>query len=81
MPTTEPLLHTKLHFPPVRSKLIARPRLVALLNEGLAHPLTLISAPAGFGKTTLLAEWRHAGPGQELPTAWLSLDSDNNELA
>jgi LuxR family maltose regulon positive regulatory protein len=52
-----PLLTTKLHAPPVRSGLVPRPRLTQRLNEGLTRKLTLLSAPAGFGKTTLLAEW------------------------
>ena len=54
-----PILTTKLYIPPSRSKIVSRPQLVERLNEGLAtdHKLTLISAPAGFGKTTLVSEW------------------------
>ena len=52
-----PLLATKLYIPPLRRKLVRRPRLVERLNAGLDRKLTLISAPAGFGKTTLLSEW------------------------
>ena len=54
-----PILATKLYIPPSRPKVVLRPRLIARLNEGLAagHKLTLISAPAGFGKTTLVSEW------------------------
>jgi hypothetical protein len=54
-----PLLTTKLYIPPPRSNLVPRPNLVLRLDEGLqlGHKLTLISAPAGFGKTTLLSEW------------------------
>jgi LuxR family maltose regulon positive regulatory protein len=52
-----PLLQTKLYVPPVRAELVPRPRLVEQLNAGLHRKLTLISAPAGFGKTTLLSEW------------------------
>ena len=52
-----PLLTTKLFIPPVRRELVPRPRLVERLNAGLQRKLILISAPAGFGKTTLLAEW------------------------
>ena len=57
-----PILRTKLYIPPVRSELVSRTRLVERLNEGLrrGHKLTLISAPAGFGKTTLLSEWTSA---------------------
>jgi LuxR family maltose regulon positive regulatory protein len=56
-----PLLRTKLYIPPVRPKRVSRPRLVARLTQGLrlGSKLTLISAPAGFGKTTLLSEWIH----------------------
>jgi LuxR family maltose regulon positive regulatory protein len=58
-----PVLATKLHIPRLRSKMVLRPRLIERLNEGLrqdqgfGRELTLISAPAGFGKTTLVGEW------------------------
>ena len=51
------LLTTKLLVPPLRPSLVARPQLLAQLNQGLNHTLTLVCAPAGYGKTTLLAEW------------------------
>lgn len=51
------LLTTKLFIPPKRPELVSRPRLIKKLNEGLHRKLTLISAPAGFGKTTLVTEW------------------------
>ena len=51
-----PLLTTKLYIPPIRPELVLRPRLIERLNAGLHRKLTLISAPAGFGKTTLLSE-------------------------
>ncbi len=75
-----PLLSTKLYIPPLRSTNILRPRLVERLNEGLSanRKLTLISAPAGFGKTTLVSEWI-AGCGR--PAAWLSLDEGDNDPA
>jgi LuxR family transcriptional regulator, maltose regulon positive regulatory protein len=57
MGATSPLLATKLYIPIVRAGHVARPHLRAKLNEGLRRPLTLLSAPAGFGKSTLLAEW------------------------
>ncbi len=57
---TDPLLTTKLYIPPVRPELVPRPRLIQRLDEGLGRKLTLISAPAGFGKTTLLSEWIHS---------------------
>jgi len=53
---TSPLVETKLHIPRLRRRLVARPRLSGRLRHGVASRLTLISAPPGFGKTTLLAE-------------------------
>src|SRR5215470_1497033 len=71
------LLVTKLAMPPVRSDLVARPRLVNQLSLGIQRPLTLIAAPAGFGKTTLLSTWlEHAS----LRSAWLSLEQDDDDL-
>src|SRR5438876_577546 len=52
-----PILATKLYIPPPPPKAVLRPRLIERLNEGLHRKLTLISAPAGFGKTTLVSEW------------------------
>jgi len=52
-----PLLTTKLYVPRARAELVSRPRLTERLNEGVTRKLTLVSAPAGFGKTTLLSEW------------------------
>jgi LuxR family maltose regulon positive regulatory protein len=77
---TTSLLKTKLYAPPIRSGLVSRPRLIERLNAGLVHrrKLTLISAPAGFGKTTLLSEWL---AGCEQPAAWLSLDEEDDDLA
>ena len=72
------LLATKLHVPRPPSGLIPRPRLVAALGEGLARALMLVSAPAGFGKTALLADWIRRG-GK--PAAWLSLDAGDNDPA
>ncbi len=75
-----PLLMTKLFVPPPRPRLAPRPRLIQRLDEGLRlrHPLTLISAPAGFGKTTLLSDWLRQ---VERPVAWLSLDDADNDPA
>ena len=72
------ILATKLHTPLPRAKIVLRPRLIERLNEGLSagHKLTLISASAGFGKTTLVSEWI-AGCGR--PVAWLSLDEGDND--
>ncbi len=74
MPT--PILATKLHIQPLRPQVVLRPRLVERLNAGLHRKLTLISAPAGFGKTTLISEWI---AGCERPAAWLSLDDGEND--
>ena len=54
---TIPLLRTKLHQPPVADDLVHRPHLLAQLGEGLHRPLTLVSAPAGYGKSTLVSHW------------------------
>lgn len=71
-----PILATKLYVPPPRSQAVLRSRLVERLNEGLHRRLTLISAPAGFGKTTLLGEWI-AGGNQ--PAVWLNLDEGDSD--
>jgi LuxR family maltose regulon positive regulatory protein len=71
-----PLLQTKLHIPPIRPELVVRPRLIERLNEGLHRKLTLISAPAGSGKTSLVSDWLHQN---KVPTAWLSLDEGDND--
>ncbi|MAT97051.1 MAG: LuxR family transcriptional regulator [Anaerolineaceae bacterium] len=73
-----PILATKLYLPPPRPNIVPRPRLLERLNEGLHRKLTLISAPAGFGKTTLITDWIAAG---QQPAAWLSLDEGDGELA
>ena len=79
-----PLLETKLYVPRSRRALVPRPRLSERLDRGAASTLMLVSAPAGFGKTTLLTEWLAAGPaapaGQRL-VAWLSLDRGDNDPA
>ncbi len=72
-----PVLATKLYIPPPRPRAVLRPRLIERLNEGLHGKLTLISAPAGFGKTTLVSEWL-ADCGR--PAAWLSLDEGDSDL-
>jgi len=75
-----PILATKLYLPPPRPGIVPRPRLVERLNEGLAagRKLALISASAGFGKTTLVSEWV-ASCGR--PVAWLALDEGDNDPA
>ena len=72
-----PLLLTKLYIPPPRPKIVLRPRLIERLNEGLQCKLILISAPAGFGKTTMVSDWI---PGCRRPVAWLSLDKGDSDL-
>ena len=72
------LLATKLYARPARANLVARPRLARLLDEGLSARLILVSAPAGFGKTTLLADWLQSRPHG---FCWLSLDGADNDPA
>jgi LuxR family maltose regulon positive regulatory protein len=76
MTKADSLIHTKLHQPFTRTELVSRPRLQDRIAVGLRGPLTLIVAPAGFGKTTLVASCI-AGCG--MTTAWLSLDKDDNQ--
>ena len=76
-----PLLETKLYAPRPRPSLVHRPRLSERLNRGVESKLTLVSAPAGFGKTTLLAEWLASVPADGRSAAWLSLDQGDNEPA
>jgi ATP/maltotriose-dependent transcriptional regulator MalT/DNA-binding SARP family transcriptional activator len=75
------LLETKLYVPRARRGLVPRPRLSERLDRGTASKLTLVSAPAGFGKTTLLTEWLTAAPVDERRVAWLSLDRADNDPA
>jgi LuxR family transcriptional regulator, maltose regulon positive regulatory protein len=77
-PERDVLLATKLHMPASRPDLVSRPRLAGRLDEGLARGLVLVCAPAGYGKTVLLADWARRG-GQ--PVAWLSLDAGDNDPA
>ena len=72
----QPILATKLYIPPPRPKVVLRPRLIERMNEGLHRKLILISAPPGFGKTTLVSEWV---AGCKRPAAWLSLDDGDND--
>ena len=84
-----PLLRTKLYLPSLRPEWVSRPRLVERLNANLDRKLTLVSAPAGFGKTTLLCEWvRYWDTSHAVRTgwqtapedvAWLSLDRGDND--
>ena len=74
---SESLLLTKLYIPPVRSDAVERSRLAALIDQGIDKPLTLVSAPAGFGKTTLLSAWA-AQSGNTV--GWVSLDEADNDV-
>ncbi len=74
-----PIVITKLFIPQPRPELIHRPRLLTQLNQGLTRKLTLISAPAGFGKTTLVADWAHRSLLSDTRMAWISLDKDDND--
>ena len=76
-----PLLETKLYIPRWRPGLVSRPRLIERLDQVIERKLTLVSAPAGFGKTTMLAEWLAASPASERPAAWVSLDQSDNDPA
>ncbi|HEY53621.1 MAG TPA: AAA family ATPase [Caldilineae bacterium] len=71
------LIRTKLNRPRVVSELVERPRLVGKLNRGLERKLALVVAPAGYGKSTLVAEWLKTC---ERPGAWLSLDENDSDL-
>ena len=78
----EILLHTKLGIPPLREMVVARKHLLGYVNDGFlqagkfSRKLTLVSAPAGYGKTTFVAEWLHK---LQLPAGWLSLDEADND--
>ena len=74
---SDTLLATKIRIPPLRSNLVNRPHLIQRLNDGISqnHRLTLISAPAGYGKSTLLSEWVSQ---LDIPVAWLSLEKGEN---
>jgi LuxR family maltose regulon positive regulatory protein len=86
--SSQDVLNTKLYIPPTRPDRVSRARLLERLNKGLHHKLTLISAPAGFGKTTLVTDWLEDVRLQvkresqaDYKIAWLSLDENDNDLA
>ena len=74
---TDPLIRTKLHRPLVHRNHIQRPHLLERLEKNRQRPLTLVSAPAGYGKSTLVSDWLDSCDG---PSAWLSLDEQDNDL-
>ncbi len=74
---TPSIIQTKLHQPPLPMGMVKRPRLTGWLNKHRDRPLTLVSAPAGYGKTTLISCWLET---VDWPTAWVSLDEHDNEL-
>src|SRR6266498_2465468 len=71
-----PILATKLYIPPTRPELVPRPRLIKRLVAGLHRKITIITAPAGYGKTTILSEWI---PQSERCVTWVSLDDGDND--
>src|SRR3712207_4662567 len=73
-----PLLATKLYVPRVHGDMVARPRLLKRMDNVLSVPLTLIAAPAGFGKTTTVIQWLHEAA---CPVGWVSLDAQDNDPA
>jgi LuxR family maltose regulon positive regulatory protein len=77
-PVLSPLLKTKLIIPPTRAELVQRKQLIQALQKGTEGKLTLISAPAGYGKTTLLSSWVK---GCGLRASWLTLDEGDNDPA
>ncbi len=77
-----PLLATKFYIPPMPSRFVFRPQLLQRLEEGMQGKLTLISAGAGFGKSSLLSEWcsrQEAQQGQGRSITWVSLDKGDND--
>jgi ATP/maltotriose-dependent transcriptional regulator MalT len=76
---SDPLLKSKLLFPPSRPNPVLRPRLTERLRQALHHALTLISAPAGYGKTTLIGEWSSLNAGDDVRQSYVALDVDDHD--
>ena len=72
-----PIIRTKLHRPPVTDQLVCRERLHERMDLGLQMPLTVVSAPAGYGKSMLVSHWVES---LDRPCAWLSLDTAENDV-
>jgi LuxR family maltose regulon positive regulatory protein len=77
-PVYAPLIATKITVPPARPQFVVRQRLLEMMEDALTHPLTLISAPAGFGKTTLLTTWLYE-TGRLARVAWFSVDQEDSD--
>ena len=77
-PSSDPILDAKLHRPPTRPDWVGRDRLLELLDRAVERPVTLVAAPAGFGKTTLATQWMASDRAPRL-AAWVSLDSRDND--
>ena len=73
----EPILRTKLHRPPIARDHVHRGNILSRLNQHLHRPLFLVSAPAGYGKSTVVSCWLEAN---DILSAWLALDEDDNDL-
>ncbi len=73
------ILQTKLSSPPIRADRVHRPRLTQRFDTSLEHLLTLVCAPAGYGKSTLLVEWFGSEAEGAVVFGWLSLDEDDND--
>ena len=74
---TEPIIRTKLHRPPIDRAHLHREHLLNRLSQGRCRPLALVSAPAGYGKSTLVSCWLQ---DCNVPSAWVSLDENDNDL-
>ena len=72
-----PIIRTRLHRPPVTGRLVCRERLHERMDLGLQMPLTVVSAPAGYGKSMLVSHWAERCRN---PVAWVSLDEDESDL-
>src|SRR5947207_12184139 len=78
---TPPLIHAKIHPPAIPSRRVLRPRLYALLDRGAGGPLTALIAPAGYGKTTLAADWAGLREQRGDLVAWYRAEADDDDPA
>ena len=77
--SVDSFLESKLHRPPTRGEWVERTRLWDLLDRAAARPISLVAAPAGFGKTTLVAQWLKSRRPAATSAAWVSLDAGDND--